>query len=288
MTYHSLHIGRRVRNLRRELLHRYEGPRIIRSNYKRFFGKPLAKTPRTLTEKITHRMIRMHAEEHATFTRLADKFLVRDFVKDRVGERYLVDLLWHGTDPEKMPFRDLPDRCMAKTNHASETNLILDRHSDPGEVTARFRKWLKMNYYYVGREIQYKDIPPRILIEPFLNDGTEKGLLDYRFWCLNGKPEVIQADNHDNSVNQFFDPGWNKLPFGYRSSDGQTIAPRPPKFDEMMEVATTLATGFDFVRVDMYNLKGKIVFGEMTFTPMSGMIKFTPSQWDRILGEKWP
>jgi hypothetical protein len=177
---------------------------------------------------------------------------------------------------------------MAKTNHASGTNLLLKRPVDRQDTVRKFTKWLKMNYYFVGREIQYKDITPRILIERFLDDGSVNGPLDYRFWCFNGKPEVVQVDNNAHSINPFFDLDWKPLDLGYRNFGSDIAVPQPPNFKEMIEIASALSSGFDFVRVDMYNLRGEIIFGEMTFTPVSGLFMLAPSEWDRILGERWP
>jgi hypothetical protein len=275
------------RTLKRMMLYRSEGPRIIRQNYRNFFGEELTDSPRTISEKINHRMIDLHRQDNPTFTRLADKLLVRDFVKERVGEEHLSDLLWSGTNPAKIPFDTLPDRCMAKTNHASGFNCLLERPVDRSAVVRKFRRWLRSNYYFACREAQYRKIKPSILIEPFIDGEMSEWPYDYRLWCFNGKPEAIQVDNHAHDVNPFFDLDWNRLPFSYRNLDFPGEIPRPRNLRKMIEIAASLSAGFDFVRVDLFHTSERIIFGELTFTPLAGLLKFIPARWDGILGEKW-
>jgi len=115
-------------------------------------------------------------------------------------------------------------------------------------------------------------------------DGGEP--LDYRFWCFNGNPCVIQADNHAHDINPFFDSEWNLLDLYYRDGSARPALARPKNFEQMLVVASTLSEGFDFVRVDLYNVDGQIYFGEFTFTP-AGSLKFRPEGWDLKLGQKW-
>ncbi len=276
-----------VRMLKRRALYRYEGPRKIRSDYRRFFGKELAEQPTTLTEKIAHRMIDLHRRDNPAFTRLADKIEVNDFVKERVGERYLLDIIWQGTDPGAIPFDSLPDKCMAKTNHEFGFNHALIRPFDRELAIRQLREWLRRNYYFVGREAQYLKIKRRILIQPFIEEEDGARPLDYRLWCFDGKPEFIQADDQAHSINPFFDTDWNRLPFSYRDYDFAGVIARPSRLDEMLEVAAALSQGFDFVRVDLFNVRDRVIFGEMTFTPVVGKMRFMPEHWDRELGEKW-
>lgn len=277
-----------IRTLKRKALYRHEGPKLIRRNYKRFFGKELPDNPTTFTEKVTHRMIDLHAQDNPTFARLADKLLVRDFVKERIGEEYLPPILWEGTDPANIPFDSLPDKCVAKTNHGSGFNYRLVRPVDRQAVVRQFRKWLRTNYYFVYCEAHYKKIKPAIFIEPFIDEDGSEWPLDYRFWCFDGKPEVIRVGDHARSICRFHDMDWNGLPFRFSHYDDfKGDIPKPRRFGEMVEIATRLSDGFDFVRVDLYHTNERVIFGEMTFMPVAGMVHFEPVCWDRILGEKW-
>jgi hypothetical protein len=146
---------------------------------------------------------------------------------------------------------------------------------------------LKENYYWKLREYHYYAIPRRILIEQFLDDGEEDGPLDYKFWCFHGHPEAIQVDNHSHNINPFYDTNWKKIPMCYRESYNDCEIKEPLNIQEMLRVASALSSDFDFVRVDLYNLQGKIYFGELTFTPLAGRLNFKPDTWNRYLGQKW-
>lgn len=274
--------------LKRRLLHRWEGEHILRETYRQYQGKELDyEHPGTFTAKLFRRMIHVHRHRNATFTRLADKFLVREHVAERIGERYLIKLLWQGTDPRQIPFDTLPDRCVIKTNHGSGGNIICQRPADPEAILKELRKWMREDHYLANREYHYYHIRRRIIIEDFIDDRMPDGPLDYRFWCFHGKPEVIQVDNHRHSINPFYDTQWNLLPVRYRKQVADADIPKPANFDEMLSLAERLSAEFDFVRVDLYNVQGRIYFGELTFTPVAGQFTFDPPEFDLELGRKW-
>jgi hypothetical protein len=233
-------------------------------------------------------MISMNRAGNTLFTRLADKYLVRDYVGQKVGDRYLVKLLWHGTDPSKIPFETLPAKYMIKTNHGSGGHWPVNGYVDRTKIVEHLDKLLKENYYWHSREYQYYKIAPRILIEEFIDDGEQLGPLDFRFWCFRGQPELIQVTNHANSISAFYDTEWNKLDLTHRVSgfEDAEIA-EPVNLKESISVAAALSEDIDFVRVDLYNARGQIYFGELTFTPRAGIFIFKPGVWDEILGEKW-
>lgn len=232
-------------------------------------------------------MIEVHRHGNAKFTELADKYLARDFVRSKIGEKYLVRLLWHGTDASSIPFETLPSKCVVKTNHGSGGNIVLSGKYDKVEVIQKLKKWLGENYYWGNREYHYYEIPRRVLVEEFIDDGATDGPLDYRFWCIHGSPEVIQVDNHSHTINPFYDMNWQKLSLSYRDEFDDCDIEKPENFDEMIDVATQLSSDFDFVRVDLYNVAGRVYFGELTFTPKAGNFKFKPEHWDALLGAKW-
>jgi len=220
-------------------------------------------------------------------TRLSDKFLVRDYVEHKIGEKYLIKLLWSGVDPSDIPFDGLPPKCIVKTNNGSGRNLIIQHAIHRQHVIEKLRMWLNENYHWVLREYQYYKIEPRIIIEEFLDDGRPDGPIDYRFWCFAGNPAMVQIDNSLHTIDLFYDIDWNLLQLRHRERNTECGIPRPPNFAEMVSVASELSAEFDFVRVDLYNLNGGIKFGELTFTPRAGNIQFRPSSWDVFLGRKW-
>lgn len=278
----------KLRLLKLHLLGHWYGEYLIKREYTTYHGKKLdLANPQTFSERVFHRKIMVTRYGNPAFTRLADKYLVRDYVRQKIGENYLIDLLWHGTDPNDVPFDRLPSKCVVKTNHGSGRNMILQDPVDRNEVIKTLHRWLKENFYWVNHEYHYYKIKPQIVVERFLDDAHEDGPLDYKVWCFGGRPELIQVDNHTHSINPFYDPDWNKLPLSYRDSFAECDIPMPANLSEMLWIASKLSSDFDFVRVDLYNLKGKIFFGELTFTPLAGFLKFKPESWDQTLGKKW-
>jgi hypothetical protein len=281
--------GRTWIAVRSRLLTRREGEAFLNQRYLTFYGKDLnLSNPERFSERLFHRMIMLNRHGNRVFTRLSDKLLVREYVRQKIGRDYLVDLFWHGLDPNKIPFDTLPSRCVAKTNHGCGYNMILEKPVDRDEVVKKLEEWMKSNYYWENREYQYYHIKPQILIERYLDDEEPDGPLDYRLWCFGGQPEVIQVDNHEHSINPFYDVSWKKLPLHYRDKFIECDVQKPANLAEMIMIASGLSSTFDFVRVDLYNVRGKIYFGELTFTPVAGLFKLKPESWDAILGEKWP
>ena len=124
------------------------------------------------------------------------------------------------------------------------------------------------------------------MIEEYLDDGLDGGPLDYRFWCFNGQTAVIQIGNHRHDINPFYDVDWNLLDLHYRDR-GWTTVPKPVNLDAMLAIAAALSADFDYVRVDLFNVNGRICFGELTFTPAGAGRLRLPESWDAKLGEKW-
>jgi hypothetical protein len=267
---------------------KYEGQSILIKRYRKFFGRDLMSiNPVRFSDKLYLRMILSHRSKYRIFTRLADKYLVRDFVKEKIGEKHLVKQLWHGKNPRCIPFDDLPQEYIIKTNHGWGTNIVVRGKAEKGEIINRLKDWLLKNYYWDSREYQYYNIKPRIMIEELLDDGKPDGPLDYRFWCFDGKPIVINIDNHGHTLGSYYDTDWNKLQLSSREKFTVMNVEKPENFNEMLIIASLLSANFDFVRVDLYNQHGEIYFGELTFTPGAGLFRFKPDAWDIELGERW-
>lgn len=277
-----------IRMMRRRLCMRSDGERQLRERFARFQGGELdLDNANTFTKKLYRRMIERNRERDETFMLLADKYQARDYIRKTVGDECLVPLLWSGTDPSKIPFDRLPERCVAKANHGSGMVLILTPQIDRREAIETMHGWLRENYYWASLEYSYYGIKPRIIIEEFLDDGDPLGPFDYRTWCFHGKPEAIQVDNHAHSLNAFYTPAWQLTDCTYRSQEGIREVSRPINLEQMVSIASKLSKPFDFVRVDLYNVGGKIYCGELTFSPTGGANKFYPSHWDLWFGEKW-
>jgi hypothetical protein len=277
----------RLKKLKMRLFRRSYGERILMEQYTNVTGRRLNLTnPHSFSEKLYCRMISWNRRQDPIYTRLTDKYTAREYVSSKVGEQYLVKLLWHGKDPSAIPFDTLPSEYVIKTNHASGQVILVKGYTDRAHVISKLSRWLKTNYYWGSPEYQYYHIKPQVLIEEYLGNKDGIGPFDYRFWCFGGIPEIIQVDNHAHDINPFFDVEWNLLDLHYREGAPRPLIEKPKNFERMLFVAAQLSTGFDFVRVDLYNVEGKIYFGELTFTP-AGSLKFQPAVWDTKLGEKW-
>mgnify|MGYP001426978178 FL=1 len=277
-----------ARNVKKQLLRRSEGQRILLERFERTQGRSLdTTTPQSFSEKLYCRMISLNQRPNSHFTRVSDKFAARAYAAGKIGEQHLVKLLWHGEDQSTIPFDTLPAEYVIKPNHGSAQVIVVKGPPDREEIAKKLAIWLKRNYYWAAREGQYYDIKPRIMIEEYLRSQDGSGPLDYRFWCFGGVPEVIQVDNHAHDINPFFDTQWNLLDLYYRDQAARPFVTKPKNFEHMLDLATRLSAGFDFVRVDLYNIDGNIYFGEFTLTPTSGQLKLCPEIWDMKLGKKW-
>jgi hypothetical protein len=277
-----------VRLLKRHLLRRSDGERSLKASYRSLSGQDLdCDNPSTFTAKLFQRLIWINRHGAPEFSRLADKYRVRDYVTARLGPQYLVKLLWHGVDARKIPFDTLPTQYVIKTNHGSGGHVVVRGVVDRAKVIEQVNEALRQSYYWRSREYHYHAIAPRILIEELLDDAQPSGPLDYRIWCFDAVPALIQVDNATHTINPFYDDQWNLLNLSYRKQMQSCRIAKPANLDQMLSAASALAAGFDFVRVDLYNILGRVVFGEMTFTPRGGFLQFQPSSWDLILGQKW-
>lgn len=214
---------------------------------------------------------------------LADKVKVREFVSERVGAKYLTKLYGVWEDPKDIDFEKLPVPCVIKTNNGCTTNIIIRDRKDlkPDEIRKKLDLWLKYPYGKLTGQPHYTLIKPLILAEEFLdqNPGTDDLPFDYKFFCFKGKPHFIlfysgRTMNSHVTRDHVYDTQWQLVDGVVRNPIDTPVA-KPEAFEEMLEVATKLSQGFDFVRVDLYCIGNRVVFGEMTFTP-DMVTNFTP------------
>lgn len=277
-----------MRSLPDGLFWRARGEEKIRTIFESIHGRPpRLNPPVTFAEKLCERMISLHRTESGAYTSLSDKVVARNFVKARVGEEYLTKHFWTGNDPKQLPFSSLPDRVVIKANHGSGQVIVWTPDKSVAETITVLERWLRENYYWTGREYQYMRIIPQLFVEEFLDDGHDDGPLDYRFWCFHGQPVIIQVDNHSHSINPFFSTDWEPLDLRYRAAARKIDLPKPSRLKEMLVVAEKLSKGFDFVRVDLYQVGDRVLFGEYTFTPVANCFKLEPTEWDERLGQIW-
>jgi len=242
--------------------------------------------PRSFNEKIIYLKIHNRYNNSHIY---ADKILVRDYVANKIGESYLIPLLGIYDSPEDIDFTNLPEQFVIKTNHASGQVIICHskRTLDIHKTIRMLRYWLSINYYEIGREYQYKNIKPRILIEKYLDPDNDGELKDYKIFCFDGKPKFIQVDvdRHTNHKRNFYDLEWNKLPFQILYPPYEEDIQPPASLKEMIRCASKLAEGFILVRIDFYCVRKKVYFGEITLHPEGGFGPIVPHKYDRILGD---
>ena len=221
-------------------------------------------------------------------TKLSDKFLVREWINDKIGEEYLIPLIGVYDKFEEIDFEKLPNQFVLKCNHGSAYNIIVKNKAKLNITKAKLivEKWINENYAFnIGLELQYRDIKPRILIEKFMDDGTGD-LRDYKFTCFKGKPLFLWVDSGRHTIHKrnLYDLNWNQLPYKVNTLYSTFPSPKKPKnLKKMVELASILSEDFVYVRVDFYNILDKIYFSEMTFTSSSGIEDIKPDSFERRL-----
>lgn len=246
--------------------------------------------PRKFSEKVWSRMLH---DRDPLLTVLNDKLGCRGFVKERIGSEYLIPLLWAGNSAREIPFDTLPDRFALKASHGNDYNILvfekanLDREVVQKQVDA----WLRQNYcldVHLGVEWGYKNIKPQVMIEELLVDNDSYPI-DYKFWCFSGRVETVTVhfDRFGTHSTRGFSRDFEEGGLGFQFPTYQGQYAIPPNHRQMVRLAESLAEGFDFMRVDLYNIDGRIYFGEMTPYPGGVSTEFRPRSLDASLGAKW-
>ncbi len=246
-------------------------------------GRPLnLDNPVTYNEKLQWLKLHDRKPEYKVYV---DKYEVREYVRRTVGERYLVPLIAVYDSVEDIDWEGLPEQFVLKCTHASHANVICPAKSRLDIVRAkkRLKKWLRRDWYWYGREWPYKGLRPRIICEEFLGEN----IIDYKFMCFNGEPRIIQVhqDRTRNHTLDFLDTSWRKTEIRRRTRTSSQPIPRPSCLDEMLRVARELSRDEIHVRIDLYEVNGRVYFGEKTFYSGSGLIPFYSHEHDRILGD---
>ncbi len=247
---------------------------------------PNIRNPITFSEKI--QWIKLYGGLEK-YTEYVDKYEIRDFIRKTIGEKYLIPLVGMWGKSDEINFNKLPRQFVLKATHGQGYNYICkDKSSlDIAMVRNTLTNWINEDFYKKTREIQYKFCKPKILCEKYLEDESGS-LIDYKIFCFNGKPHIIEviSDRYSEMKDDFMDLHWRKLPFIYNGyPQSIKILKKPPKLDEMIDIASKLSKPFPFVRVDLYSVNNSIYFGELTFTPANGLETFDPPEVDYQLGK---
>lgn len=240
--------------------------------------------PKTMNEYICSTKI---SDEKLSYWIYTDKYEVRKYVEKSIGDQYLNNVIGIYDTFQEINFDKLPMAFALKATHGSSYNIIVSdkRKLDIKQAEKKFNKWLKENFYYKDREKNYKNIKPRIMCDEFLRPQNGE-LEEYKLFCFKGKVGFIQHNKQINGkrYDNIFDSEWELLPVKY-GYDGFENDAKPINGDELIYVAEKLADPFEFVRVDLYNVDGKIVFSELTFHSGGGLIPFKPREYDRKFGQ---
>ena len=246
--------------------------------------------PKTFNEKL--QWLKLY-DRKPEYTMMVDKYKVRDYIKETIGEEYLIPLLGVWDKAEDIDFDALPNQFVLKCNHNSGLGMYICK--DKSKLTENqikairknLTKGLQQDYYLTGREWPYKNVPRKIIAEKYMEDETGQ-LRDYKFYCFNGEPKIIMI-NSDREIGKtkadYFDMdfNWIDLKWGYEHA---LVKPsKPINFKKMKELAVVLSKNIPELRVDFYEVNNKIYFGELTFFDGSGFDKIEPKEWDKKIGD---
>lgn len=256
--------------------------------YKKVTGKKLnLEHPRSFNEKL--QWLKLY-DRNPAYTRMVDKYEVRQYVKETIGEEYLIPMVggpW--TQFEAIDFAQLPEQFVLKCTHDSGSVAICrDKGEfDTASVRKKFNRALKGNFFYGGREWPYKNVQPRIIAEQYITGAAGEEIVDYKLHCFQGEMKfvLVCADRTGEEKKVFYDSNWNKLPFKRPGMSSDIEIPKPQLLDEMIQIARIFSKGIPFLRVDLYEISRKIYFGELTFFPAGGFEAFEPEEWDEKIGE---
>lgn len=262
---------------------------ILKENFKKRVGYDLnLDDPKTFNEKIMWSKLYY---QNPLITKCCDKYAVKDYVKEVIGEEYIVPTIAVWDDPDEIDFDALPDQFVLKVNWSSGFNIICPNKAnlDQEATKKKLKQWMKpdRNAYYQFFNWGFKHMKPVVYAEKYLEQINGQ-VYDYKFFAFNGevKTMFIATDRKDSLTFDYFDRDFQPMPFSYGGVPHANPLPEKPKhYEKMIELAEKLAEPFPFVRVDFYEVGDEIKLGEMTFYSGGGMLAFDPVEWDYKLGE---
>lgn len=253
-------------------------------------GKKLnLRNPRTYNEKLQWLKLYDH---NAKYIVMVDKLAVKEYVANIIGDEYIIPTLGSWDKPEDIDFDSLPNNFVLKCNHDSGSIIICKDKSSFDSIQAvnKLKKYLKKGSYGYTREWPYKNVKRKIIAEPYLEDAKTHELRDYKFFTFSGKVKAMFVATDRQKVGEsvkfdYFDENYNYLDITQDHPHAATLPEKPTNFELMKAFAEKLSKGIPHVRVDFYEVNGKVFFGELTFYHHSGIVPFIPEKWDSIFGE---
>lgn len=255
--------------------------------YKEKVGKDLnLRNPRTYNEKLNWMKLYDH---NPVYCKLVDKYEAKFFVKEKIGEQYIIPTIGVWDSFDDIDFSKMPESFVLKCTHDSGSTMVCKNKAnfDIDKARSFYDEKLGRSYYTQWREWLYKDIKPRIIAEKYMVDQELGDLADYKIYCFNGRPHIILYASGRGKAPRFtyFDLEWNKLDIDWGYDHHEITPLKPHNLSAMILLAAKLSEGFVHVRVDLYNINGSVYFGEMTFCDGGGLQKISPEEWDYELGE---
>jgi len=245
------------------------------------------KNPGTFNQKL--QWLKLY-DRNPKYPQMVDKFGVREIIEKEIGKEYLIPLLGVWDEFDDIDFEKLPNQFVLKATHDSGS-VVICKDKATFEIDSARKKLkaaISKNHFYSGREYVYKNINPRIICEKYMVDESGIELKDYKLFCFNGVPKIlfVASNRFKNVIFDFYDMELNRLPFttGKNGTSSKSIT-KIESFDLMIDIAKKLSKDIPFVRVDFYNISGRIYFGELTFYHDGGISPFHPQEWDKKLGD---
>jgi len=261
----------------------------LKMKFRVIMGKSLhLKNPVTFNEKL--QWLKLY-DRKPIYTTMVDKYEAKKFVSEKIGEEYIIPTLGVWNSFDEIDFDSLPEQFVLKCTHDSGGLVIVKDKAkmDRAAAKEKIESCLKKNFYYSGREWPYKNVKPRILAEAYMEDEKTAELRDYKFFCFDGKAKALfvaserQKEGEETKFD-FFDMDYNHIPVTNGHPNAETPPEKPKTFEQMRALAEQLSAGIPHLRVDFYEVNGKIYFGELTFAHWSGMVPFNPEEWDTTFG----
>lgn len=260
----------------------------LKAYFRNIFGRKLnLNKPKTFNEKL--QWLKLH-DRKPIYTVLADKYEVKKYVAHIIGEDYIIPTLGVYSSFDEIDFNKLPNQFVLKCTHDSAGIVIVrdKAHFNKEQARKKIQTALKRNFYYGGREWPYKEIPPRIIVEKYLEDKRTSELRDYKFFCFNGAVKCfkIDLDRFSDHRANYYDTNNNLMKIGEACypPDIERLIEIPHEIELMKRLAEKLTSGFPFLRADFYDVDSNVYFGELTFYPDSGFGLFTDEKFDFELG----
>lgn len=267
----------------------YYKKRDLKEKYKLHTGKKLnINNPQSYNEKM--QWLKINYRNYRCVL-CADKELVKKYLRKKGYSKYIPKTLAVFQKVEDIDYNLLPKKFVLKTTHGSGFVVLCEdkEYFDIQEANKKLESWLKFKYGRYNYEWFYDVLKPRIIVEEFLEDSTEKRLVDYKVMCFNGKCKLIftvsERERKHKMYVDFYDEKWNRMDFTrlYRRSENGIS--KPALLHEMIEVSENISKEFPFLRVDFFVIRDKLYIGELTFIPGSGWEPFRPDKWDYIYGK---